>query len=231
MSTYKAIALCGLKGGVGKSLISINLACAYHGAGRKVLLVDADAQGTARTWAGQGAKNGHDVPPVVSLDERTIVRDLPRVAAGYDIIVVDSPARLGAEARAAMVTADLVLMPVIPGAADVWALRETIGVYEEARALRPDLVARIVLNRTDRTTLAEATSEYITKLGVEVLDEGLGSRVAFGNATLEGLGVLAYEPSSMAAEEVGKLFAAVDRLLFPRARKGSHAQDESPPPR
>lgn len=225
MSSYKALALAGLKGGVGKSLLSINLACAYHAAGRKTLLVDADGQGTARTWAGQGAKNGHDVPPVVALDERTIVRDLPRVGAGYDVVVIDSPARLGAEARAAMVVADLVLLPVIPGAADVWALKETVGVLEEAQALRPELQARIVMNRLDRTSLATATSEYLARLGVPVLAEGLGSRVAFGNATLEGLGVSAYAPSSTAADEMATLWRAVDRILFANHR-GDHAAQE-----
>lgn len=46
----KVIALLNEKGGAGKSTVAINLACALHRQGRKVVLIDADPQGTARDW-------------------------------------------------------------------------------------------------------------------------------------------------------------------------------------
>jgi chromosome partitioning protein len=207
------IAVTGLKGGVGKSTLALNLATCFHRAGRRTLLVDADTQGTVRAWAAVAAETESDGPPVVAIDARTLARDLGRVAKDYDVAIVDCPARLGAESRAAMVTADLVLLPVLPGAADVWALKQTVEVLDEARAIKPDLEARIVVNRTDRTTLAGLARENIEGLGVDILGDGLGNRVAFGEATLAGRGVIDYAPSSPAAEEMTALFKHVTRII------------------
>ena len=44
------IAVGNLKGGTGKSTIAVNLACALADGGGSVVLVDADAQGTAVDW-------------------------------------------------------------------------------------------------------------------------------------------------------------------------------------
>ena len=46
----KVVALLNEKGGSGKSTIALNLACALHRQGRRVVLIDADPQGTARDW-------------------------------------------------------------------------------------------------------------------------------------------------------------------------------------
>lgn len=203
------IAISSLKGGVGKSTLSLNLAACLHRAGHRTLVVDADPQGTCRTWASKASELGHEGPPVVGIDGKTLRRDLARVAKGFDVVIIDSPPRMGVEARASMVASDIVLMPVTPGGADVWALQETIGVLEDARALRPELRAAVVLNRADRTTLAKLTAGAIEALGVEVLEATISNRVAFGEATLAGLGVVDYAPDSEAAREIRRVTKAV----------------------
>lgn len=202
------ISLSNLKGGVGKSTLSINLATCLQRAGHRVLLVDADPQGTCSAWAARGADLGHDGPPVVAIVGTALRRDLPKVAAGFDVVVIDSPPRMGAEARCAMLAADLVIVPVTPGAADIWAARETIAVLEEACALRPELRAVVALNRADRTMLARMASKAIDDLGVPSLDVAIAQRVAFGEATLAGQGVVDYAPSSDAARDVRRFARA-----------------------
>lgn len=202
------IAFAALKGGVGKSTLSLNLAACLHRAGHRVLVVDADPQGTCGAWAARAAELGRDGPPVVAMTGAALRRDLPRVGEGYGAVVVDSPSRLGTEARAAMLVADLVLLPVTPGVADVWAARDTVAVLEEARVLRPELAARLVLNRADRTTLARNAAKAIEDLGVPPIDVTIAQRVAIGEATAEGLGVVDYAPTSAAALEVRRLTRA-----------------------
>lgn len=203
------IAVAGLKGGIGKSTIALNLAACLHGSGHPVLVVDTDSQATLSKWAGRAEQLDHDAPPVVAMEPRRLARDLPRVSRGFELVVVDTPARLGREARAAMVAADLVVLPVLPGAPDVWALHETIEVFEEARDLRPELRGVVVLNRADRTNLAAQTSGALADVELPVLPASLGQRVAFGEATLAGLGALEHAPRSAAAAEAQELTRAV----------------------
>jgi chromosome partitioning protein len=148
-----------------------------------------------------------DGPPVVAVDGRSLRRDLDRVASGFAFAVLDTPSRLGVEVRAAMLIADIVMLPIVPGAADVWALRETLAVVEEARELRPDLRVGIVLNRAARTTLTGVTRAALEEFKLPVFG-ALGDRVAYGEATARGLGVLRYQPSGRAAEEMQALLKA-----------------------
>lgn len=203
------IAFSSLKGGVGKSTLTLNVAACLHRAGHRVLVVDADPQGTCSAWASRAAELEHDGPPVVAMTGAALRRDLAKVAEGHDVVIVDSPPRMGTEARAAMLAADLVVLPVTPGAADVWAARETVAVLEDARGLRPELRAVVVLNRADRTALARMASKAIEELGLPALEVTVSQRVAFGEATLAGLGVVDYAPSSDAAREVRRLTRAI----------------------
>ena len=45
------ITIGGIKGGVGKSMVAVNLTVIRALEGKKVLLVDADEQGTSGDWA------------------------------------------------------------------------------------------------------------------------------------------------------------------------------------
>jgi chromosome partitioning protein len=204
-----SIAFCCLKGGVGKSTLAIHVASALHGDGHRVLLVDADEQRTSCTWANQAASLGHEAPPVVSITGAALAKTMASVGEGFDVVIIDSPPRLGVEARAVMAVASLVVVPVTPGAADVWAASQTVALIEEARAFRPSLEAVAVLNRADRTSLTKGARQGIEALGVTLLDAHVGARVAFGEATLSGQGVCSYAPSSEAAREVRKLTKAL----------------------
>jgi chromosome partitioning protein len=211
------IAFCNLKGGAGKTTLAVNVAAALHRGGTRALLVDADPQGSATAWAARAAELGRDGPPCVSVASAALRRDLPRLIETFDVALVDGPARLGTETRAAMLVADLVVVPMAPGAVDLWAAAETVKVLEDARGLRPELRAVALLNRSDRTSLSRVARAAIDDLGIEPLDVAVGSRVAFGEGMLTGLGVVDHAPTSEAALEIRRLTKA---LLGAVAGKG-----------
>src|SRR3954464_14505812 len=104
------IAVINQKGGAGKTTIALNLAAAMAAEGKKVLLIDADPQQTAQDWAAV-----RSTPPtfqVVGLSKPVLHRDLPKLGADYDEVVIDGAPRNYEVARSAIASADLVLIPV-----------------------------------------------------------------------------------------------------------------------
>ena len=75
------ISFLNQKGGVGKSTLSINVAACLSLLKQKVLLIDADKQGTTSTWASLRTDNGFEV---VSMSRENMARDALKLAAGYD---------------------------------------------------------------------------------------------------------------------------------------------------
>lgn len=212
------LALVGQKGGAGKSTLAVCLAVEAQARGERVLLCDADPQGTARVWAEAAAEAGHAAPTTIAMGASLHRPDqLPALAAGHDLVVIDCPGRLGDVQRAALMVATRVLVPCGPSGPEVWALGATVALLEEARRLRPELDARVVLTRVQpRTSVGAAARSAVESAGLPVLDAWCGYRVAYQEALLCGQGVTTYEPGGVAAREVRRLF---NELLTTSRRK------------
>ena len=201
------LALAGQKGGVGKSTVAISIAAELVARKRKVLLVDADPQGTSRTWGEVAAESGHPLPTLVAMGATMHRPDqLPTVGQGYDDVVIDCPPRHGDIQRSALMVADVALLPCGPSSADAWALAASIDLINEARSLRPELEVRIVITRKQgRTALGRSAREELTKSGIDLMKTEIGYRVAFAESLGAGLGVTAYAPRDAAAQEIRSL--------------------------
>lgn len=214
------IALAGQKGGVGKSTLAICLAAEATSRGRRVLLVDADPQGTARTWGAVAAEHGHAAPTIVAMGA-TMHRpeQLPRVAAAFDLVVIDCPPRAGDVQRAALMVADVAVLPCGPAAPDAWALAATLEVVNEAQVLRPGLRAVVVVTRKQRTAIGQGAREVLGGGGLPVLRAEVWHRVAYQEALAAGRGASTYAPRGAAALEVRQLLDELDGLLSVNERQ------------
>ena len=207
------VALTGQKGGVGKSTLAIGIAAELLHRRHKVLLVDADPQGTVRTWGEVAAEAGQPLPSIVSMGS-TMHRpeQLPTVRQGYDDVIIDCPPRHGDIQRSALMVADVALLPCGPSSADAWALAASIDLINEARVLRPELEVRLVITRKQgRTALGRSAREELAKSGIDLMKTEIGYRVAFAESLGAGQGVTAYAPRDAAAEETRAL---VSELLL-----------------
>lgn len=226
------VALTGQKGGVGKSTIAINLAAEAHGRGMRVLLVDADPQATARTWGAVASEHGHPIPTLVAMGAEMHRADqLLQLSKGYDLVVIDCPARVDAVQRSALLVADLALLPCGPSAPDAWALAATLQTLEQARHLRPALDAAVVVTRKQQgTALGKAARDVLQQTGLPLLQTELGYRVAYQEAIASGLSVSAYAPASLASREARNLLDNVlDRLLPPVASSAKPKASKASP--
>ena len=214
------IALIGQKGGSGKSTTAINLAVEWRRRGRRVLLVDADAQGSTRTWGEFAARRDPpgSTPTVIAMGaEMHRGGQLPAVATSYDVTIVDSPPRHDEIQRSALMVAGLALLPCGPTAMDAWALSETLELVARARVVRPRLRAAVLITRKIAgTALGRSAREALVDCGLPLLATELGFRVAFQEAPAAGLGVTEYQSRSPAADEIRALADEVEQLAATR---------------
>lgn len=238
MLTFMIVTIAHQKGGTGKSTLAICIASELAGRGRNVLLVDADPQQTTQTWHDLGvervegqrptsdgqpleaggkrpAKLPWPMPSVVSMSG-TLHQEhqLPKLASGFDYVIVDTPPRLGPTLKSALVVADLALVPCGATGPDVWALAETLEIIEDAQGFRPELKAALVINRKrEGTALGNKARASLSASRLKVLDTEIGLRQAYAEAVGAGQGVTDYEPDSTAAREMRSLVDEVLELL------------------
>jgi chromosome partitioning protein len=208
------IALVGQKGGIGKSTIALALALALHRLGYRVIVIDADdEQRTAITFADVAEENEHDTPTITHLGDN-LRTQLPRLVAGYDVAIVDTPGRNGKRATYALGLADLAILPCGPTGPDLWAMSATIEQVQDVQALRPGLDAAILITRKQpNTVIGRRVRKAFDEAELDVLETELFYRVAYGEAITGGQGPTVYEPDGEAAREVTALMNEISRRI------------------
>ena len=203
------IGVLNQKGGVGKTTIAVNLAAAFAKGGLRVLLVDADPQGSALAWS--SAREAEPLFPVIGMAKPTLHRDLPEVAKNYDVVLIDGAPRVNELGRAAIMASDLVLIPVQPSPYDVWAATETVQLVREAQTFRPDIKSAFVINRkiTNTAIGRDVTAALAQFEDVPVLEASLTQRVIYAESAGQGLAVIEVNESSEGAREILRLAHAV----------------------
>lgn len=198
------LAVLNQKGGVGKTTIALHVAYGLALQGNRLLLVDADPQGSARDWA--AARSREVFFPVVGLDRPVLHRDLPALATSYDHVIIDGPPRAAELVRSALLCADGVLIPVQPSPYDVWACEQLVTWIQEAAAFKETLKSVFVINRKIvHTTIGRAVVEALAGYGFPVLKSGLSQRVAFAESAATGSTVWETDPHGLATREAAAL--------------------------
>ena len=204
----RVIAAANLKGGVGKSTLTINLAAAMESAGVRTGIIDIDAeQQAAARWKDVRG----DKPPVVISPVHT---RLPQAVAelagrGVELILVDCPAFARGPTERAIEVADLVLIPCRATVQDLQFVEQTVDMAA-AREKPTAIILNAVEPQVRETDEARA---YLEKQGIPLAPCFLSKAVVYHRAITAALGATEYEPSSKAAQELLSLSDWISRLL------------------
>lgn len=179
----KTITIANLKGGSAKTTTTAYLAHAFAAAGRAVLAVDSDPQGSLLRWS---EADGWAVPttglPVRNMHTR--IKGI--VTPSTDIVCIDTPP-LDEQAGivyGALRAADVIVVTMAPTTAEFERLPDVWAAIEDVESLRVKQPAvAVLLNRTvSGATSTAAFREQIAGAGHHVLATTIPRREGYAQA-------------------------------------------------
>jgi chromosome partitioning protein len=204
----QVLVLASQKGGAGKTTLALHLAVAAEAAGHgPVVLVDADPQGTLTRWWNFRAQETPKMAASSVADLRSSLKSL--ADGGFKLAIVDTAGRSSEANRTIIEQANLVLMPVRPSAADLWALGETVEACKQFD--RPFSFA--VCQATRGALLTIQTVAALSAHGA-VAPVVVHSRVNYAAGLASGQTIQELEPKGPGAEEVASLWAFVQERML-----------------
>lgn len=209
------IAVIGEKGGTGKTTFATNLAGwrARRRPDSKVVLIDADRQGSASYWVGERQEQD-DVAQVDVLQKfgDGLGVTLSTIDHFYDDVILDIPPGDVPDQGIALNSVDRIIVPVQPGIFDMWTVTLMDSRVGEVLEDRPDLKVWFVLNRVpnhrgniDSREAREAFKTHCDAVPLARFD--VHDRVSVRRAAMSGRTVEEYEPlDERATDEMNQVY-------------------------
>jgi chromosome partitioning protein len=213
------------KGGSGKSTLAVHLAAYVHKPSRPCLLIDDDPQGSLSLWNTLRGSEGLPLKIVKRSTSETLKKAKQN---GIAWVFIDTPPNMSVSVTDAIESATLVLIPCRPGVFDINAIQETIGY-----SLRAGVPYAVVINgappkrqEVDSPSVASAR-ECLARLRIPVWGGQITQRASYSLALAEGEGVKEYGVDSYSADEIGRLWLAIEKSVkaihSARDRTGMHS--------
>jgi len=205
------ITLASRKGGAGKSTLTAQLAAQAHTLGRRVLVIDADPQGSLKLWH---ARRADGLPKLVT-PERGLDRALAfAMIENFDLVFIDTAPTMWVVVQEAIRASTLVLIPARPGFFDLDAVQETVKTARERNKPYAVVINAAPVRRDDKeTTLVAQSRAYLDGLGIPVWAGQISQRAGFQSTLAAGASAAEIGPHTAAGVEIARLWQAVERSV------------------
>jgi len=196
----KTIVVTSQKGGSGKTTLCAHLAVEAERMGDcPVWLIDTDKQGTLSEWH---ERRKADTPQRAAVSLAKIGNGLSALAnrnAAYCFI--DTPPSISEQNIAVLNLADLVVIPVRPSPADLWAVSHTVALAQEAGKPFIFVITQAKIN-------ASITAQTIAALSYHgrVAKTFIADRVPYAAAMTNGQSAPELTAKGPAAQEIAGLW-------------------------
>jgi len=211
------ISFVNQKGGVGKSTLSVHLACwLKERCNYSVSFYDADAQSSSTNWL---RVYDPDIE-LLAIDTQNvdIIPDqIFQLAEKTDFTICDGPGGLGEVTRTLLILSDIAIFPITPSFLDAASLQKAKAQLQYANSINPAKppIARVLLNRVQtRSKLAKETREAQKAMGIDMLSASVRDLNSFRLAALNKTVVWKMGAQAVQArDDVIALFREIEKLI------------------
>jgi chromosome partitioning protein len=217
------IAVATNKGGAGKTTSAINIADGIAREGKSVLLVDADEQASASAWrrvredsAAQRKSSKDPLFQLVAQKAPILHKEIPALLdrTSYEYVVIDCPPGAQSSAaqmtRSALLTSNLVIVPVTPSGFDFWASDPMVQLLKEVRIYIEDLDSRLLINRKmGNTRIGREARAGAELFEMPIFKTEISQRIAVAESTSRGMTIYEFEYGGISASEYNRLIQEI----------------------
>jgi chromosome partitioning protein len=199
----KTIVITSQKGGSGRTTLAAHLAVEAESTGdAPAWLIDTDKQGTLSLWH---ERREADTPQRADVPFARLADGLEALASrGAAYCFIDTAPTISEQSASLVRLADLVLIPVRPSPADLWAVSETVALVKEAG--KPFLF--VITQAKPQATITAQAIAALSQHG-RVAQSFLADRVPYAMAMTGGRTAPELSAKSPAAQEIAALWLDV----------------------
>ena len=209
------VSTISLKGGVGKSTITQNIAVCFAHKGYSVCIADVDTNQSCLRWSEFRDDDSPTIPVYGYPEGKGLTKNVKTLSTQFDFVFVDGTPSLSRTATNIILLSDFVIIPVLAGVMDIWATELFLERFEEAKDQKGENIhASFLLNQYDkRLSISKETQTILKNVGeIPLLNSTLGNRVAFREATIKGQGVYEYTDNK-AKKEIIELTEELENTI------------------
>ena len=218
--TGKIYVVAAEKGGVGKTITALRLAVKFAQDKKRVLLVDADEQGSAFKLSIHREESAASPSfTCIKLSDMAVRTEVQKLQKNYDVVVIDSGGRDTKSMRAAVSIADVLLTPCPPASLDIWEISKIDKMVSEMKDINPKLKASAFLNKAEaRGKDNQATINYLEDKNelheIAYMDAPVVARKSISSAAGKGLISNETKPKDKKAiMELDRFYNEVKKIL------------------
>lgn len=199
-TTTMKIGITNLKGGVGKTTISQNLAVCLAHLDYRVTILDTDRNQNSITWSGVRSDEYPEVVAVGATEPKTLNKVANKLEESSDFVILDGTPTLSEMTTRIVLASDLLIIPITPSVQDIRAMAQFVERLEQAKEFRDEIPAYIVLNQYEGYSVQKQLVEKMKEFGIPILETKFRERISYVEAAIDGRGVIECADNKAATE-------------------------------